>query len=92
MKILFRDFAPDWKNKVLGLAIGGRQSMDTVLQLANTWVAAEGIDVINVETLILPQGAADNTGKGEHDDTRYNVGVFELSAQRIQVLRVWYRQ
>ncbi len=91
MNIRFRDFAPDWKHKVLGLAIGGRQTMDAVLETVNAWVAEKDIDVVNVETLILPKSAAENPEKGTHDDIRYNVGMFELAAERLQVVRVWYR-
>ncbi len=91
MKIRFRDFAPDWKQKVLGLAIGGRQTMDTVLEATNAWIAREQVDVLSIETLILPQSAAEQSSTSAHDDVRYNIGMFELTAQRVQVVRVWYR-
>lgn len=91
MKIHFRDFAPDWKQKVLGLAIGGRQTMDTVLETANAWIAGDQVDVLTVETLILPPSAAEKSSAGAHNAVRFNVGEFELPAQRIQVVRVWYR-
>ncbi len=92
MEIHYRDFAPDWKHKVLGLAIGGRQNMDAVLKTANDWFASRSIVPISVETLILPESAAEDTASSGHDDTRYNVGMFELSSQRVQVIRVWYRE
>ena len=91
MSIDFRDFAPHRKTKVLGMAIGGRQLIHTVVEQAKVWIAANRVAVINMETLILSQAAADQPSHGRHDDTRFNVGMFELSSQRIQDVRAWYR-
>jgi hypothetical protein len=92
MAITFRDFAPSYVNKVLGIAIGGRQTLETLLQAVNGWIERGAINVINVETVILPEGAADAPARSELDETRYSLGAFEIGPTRLQVIRVWYRQ
>jgi len=91
MGIQYRDFAPQWKTKVLGLAVGGRQSVDDVVAQANAWIEAQAIEVVNIETLILPESAAEQSQQSGHSDMRYNIGMFEIVGKRMQVVRVWYR-
>lgn len=84
--IQFRDFAPallkaGWfTNKYESL----RQSVDD----ANAWIAKGGIDVVNVETVVLPNiwDEGENGTKDVELTTANNT-----SPTWHQFIRVWYR-
>lgn len=62
-------------------------SLDDLVEEARAWIASEGLDVINVETLLLETTASrppELAGNGHIDwDTGLN-GIY-------QYVRVWYR-
>jgi hypothetical protein len=90
MTIQFRDFFPESlpsRKKVLGLIpVPEHEPLDVVLERVNEWVAAERVDVVNVETVLLPQveGAAE-TARG------WLVAQHDFNTNWYQIIRVWFR-
>lgn len=85
--LAFRDFVPRDRTRMLALSRTFETSAE-VLARANAWIAAEGIEPLNVETLLLPGAPA-----GVEESPWYvelNAGPLAL-AQWHQVVRVWYR-
>ena len=80
--IRFRDFIPPQEQ--LGLL--GKPSLttlDAAVEAANNWVDTFGIDVFNVETLVLP-------GVRKDEDTIE--AEFKATEYWYQLIRVWYRE
>ena len=92
--LAFRDFVP--RDDTPMLALSRRlESVQSVLERVNAWIGEEGIDVINVETVLLPAAAAqDREGQSSGrytDNMQYDIGFFEVGTTRLQVIRVWHR-
>lgn len=92
--LTFRDFVPQDDTPMLALS-RRRESMQDVLARANAWIAAGGIDVLNIETVLLPASAASGreggSAGGFTDNLQLDLGAFEIGGSRVQVLRVWHR-
>ena len=86
-RITFRDFVPD--DITPTLALGRRyETLATVVERVNAWIAADAIDVINLETLLLPGGPA----RGGETALQVVLDVGPLAVtQWFQAVRVWYR-
>jgi hypothetical protein len=86
--IEFQDFVPEVRDK------GGFFRMPTLEQLseslgrANDWIAKNEFDVINVETVVLPNIHV--SGEEGSTDTQLRTAG-ETSASWHQFIRVWYR-
>lgn len=83
--IKFRDFVP--QQEQLGLL--GEPSLTTLesaVDAANHWVSAFGIDVFNVETVLLPM-LRKNT-----DTIEAELKSGETTTYWYQVVRVWFRE
>ncbi len=76
-----RDFIPKTLSKhwLKGIQT---ESFDAAIAAANDWIAAENIDVINVETIVLP--IAD-------DDATETASITGAPISLRQFIRVWYR-
>ena len=61
-------------------------SFDSAVNAANEWIEQESIDVINIETIILPVGSDDET---ERSNT---LVVSNMMFTLRQFIRVWYRK
>jgi hypothetical protein len=84
--IRFEDFAP----KLLKSGFFGREfeSFADALAGANSWIDQNDIDVVNIETVVLPQ----IWGKGEDGTTDVDLRVGgETSCTWHQFIRVWYK-
>lgn len=81
MMIDQRDFIPKTVSKhwLKGVQT---ESFDAAIAAANDWIAAENIDVMNVETIVLPIAKDDET------ETSSISGV-PISLR--QFIRIWYR-
>lgn len=87
--IAFRDFLPPtqversaWKGDSFAAA-----PLSQIIPTINAWIASEGIDVVNIETVVLPSLFSPQED-GTTDDSHlraYNVTDWH------QVVRVWYR-
>jgi hypothetical protein len=92
--LTFRDFVPQDDTPMLALS-RRVESIQSVLARVNAWIAAERVDVINVETVVLPGSAAKNRD-GESagrftDNQQLDLGMFEIGTARVQIVRVWHR-
>jgi hypothetical protein len=92
--LTFRDFVPQDNTPMLALS-RQLESMRDVLVRANDWIAKHAVDVINVETVLLPASAAkqrdgDSAGRFT-DNLQLDLGAFEIGGARLQVVRVWHR-
>jgi hypothetical protein len=86
--IQFRDFAPRQLEPPAFLRPPAFEGLDAVLAAANDWVRREGIDVLNVETVVLPNLWAPHS-RGTADPNRALPPDF--AAAWNQFIRVWYR-
>jgi hypothetical protein len=59
------------------------ESFDAAIAAANEWIKAESIDVLNIETIVLPVGPKDETESP-------NITGVPVSLR--QFIRVWYRR
>jgi len=83
MIIGYKDFLPAVLKS--GFFSTAHESLQVAVVRANEWIAAAGVKVIGVETIVLPNLA-------EVDDAS-QVGIRtsgELSSYWYQVVRVWY--
>ena len=67
---------------------GSIQNLDEVIQDANNWISENGVDVLNVETVVLPN-IHDKEEEGSTDTELWTGG--ESSSQWYQLIRVWYK-
>lgn len=85
--IAYQDFVPE------KIASGGffkmpsYESLNECLRQANRWIAANGIEVVNVETVVLPNMYAPGE-EGSADVQLRTSG--EMSATWYQFIRVWH--
>jgi len=84
--IQFRDFAAEITNA--GFFTNSYESLADALDKANAWLAEERVDVVNVETVVLPNiWDSDEEGTGDVDLRASG----KSSTTWHQFIRVWYR-
>jgi len=83
-----KDFVPEKKKGGI-FKSGSMQHFDDVLKEMDEWVAAHNLDVLNVETLLLPN-IHDEEEEGSQDTELWTGGG--TSTQWYQVVRVWYKE
>lgn len=91
MNIKFRDFLPysfPVTKSLLGIpySSSNSQSFDTVVAEANIWIDSQRIQVLNLETVILPSALPLDEKKSVASALGQSDGV-----PHRQFLRVWYR-
>ncbi len=87
MAILFKDFAPAaTKKQTLIFVTTTVGSFEDAVMRANRWVDERSVDVINVETVVLPEMHSED---GTTDTELTTSG--EMRSQWYQFVRVWYR-
>ena len=87
MMIKCKDFVPEKKKGGLFKA-GSVQHFDEVLQEVDAWLAAEKVEVINIETVVLPN-IHESDEEGSQDTELWTGG--ESSSKWYQLVRVWYK-
>ncbi len=86
--IAFKDFAPQPLKPGGLLSLPVYELFDGAVQAANAWIAAEGVPVLNVETVLLPNlWRSGGTGTGA-SLVRAQGGDFPVDW--FQFVRVWY--
>ena len=86
MMFNFQDFFPRITRQ--GIMRTESETLSKAVQSANEWVNANRIEVINIETILLPNMTNGNTKK-----RAYHIAGHDFaSANWIQVVRVWYRE
>lgn len=87
MTVAFKDFTPNVEK--WGLFRNTFESFQDCLQRANQWIAAENPDIINIETVVLPNL------KNSEDPVAYNsedpVTYMAEAGRWHQFVRVWYK-
>jgi hypothetical protein len=81
--IEFKDFAPQIKKK--GIFRTDFQTFAEALSAANEWIAANQIDVVNIETVVLPKIWSED---GTTDTDLTTSG--EMMSSWCQFIRIWY--
>lgn len=89
----FRDFVPrsiESKSKFLGLEFPETtfETFNACVDAARAWVAEQNIEVINLETVVLPNIYEPNEAGTVDTDL---VASGEVRTHWYQFLRVWYR-
>ena len=87
--IHFQDFVPkvSGTKKVLFMTVKDYEPVGETLDEMNAWIAKHQIDVVNVESVVLPNIHLED---GSTDGALATSG--EMSSQWFQVVRVWYRR
>jgi len=87
--IAFRDFAPLRTRASSLLKRAEYESMGDALERANQWIGENRVDVVNVETVLLPN--PQSAGQGSYSALfRVLGGAYGGSARWRQIVRVWY--
>ena len=86
--IWFRDFVPQIIQQPGFFQPGEYESLDEALTLANEWIEATGVEVVNVETVVLPN-IWSQYEEGSTDTALPTSG--EMASHWHQFVRVWYR-
>jgi len=83
MAIAFKDFFPVVLRS--GFLSNEYEKFPALVDRANGWIASSGVQVLNVETLVLPNVS------DEDDAQNTNIRTSgEMSSYWRQILRVWY--
>ncbi|MBV6647916.1 MAG: hypothetical protein KI790_20820 [Cyclobacteriaceae bacterium] len=85
--IQVKDFVPEKKKGGL-FKSGSVQHFEEVLTAANQWISENNINVVNVETVVLPN-IHDSQEEGSQDTELWTGG--ESSSQWYQLIRVWHK-
>jgi hypothetical protein len=86
--LYFKDFRPaiTGQKKVLFMTLSDYGGISEVMPNVNDWIARNEIDVMNIETVALPNIDIE---EGSNDSHLRASG--EMSTHWFQIIRVWYR-
>jgi hypothetical protein len=87
--IAFRDFAPQQVSPAALLQPARYEPLEQALADANEWISAQGVEVVNVETVVLPN-VWGPYAQGTRDPSITTRGDFPVDWN--QFLRVWYKK
>jgi hypothetical protein len=86
--IMFRDFVPDFRDKGGLFRMPVMEQLSVSLKEANTWIDKYAVDVVNIETVVLPNiHSPDEAGSA---DVQLRTSG-DMSAYWHQFIRVWHR-
>ena len=80
----FKDFAPEIKRK--GLFKLDTQTMESTLAIANAWIERNQINVVNIETVVLPEMWSEEGTTDVHLTTSG-----DMMSSWYQFIRIWYK-
>lgn len=86
--INFKDFNPEIKEKGGFFKMPAFEQLSDSLSKANQWIAEEQVEVVNIETVVLPN-IYDAGEEGTSDVQLRTSG--DSSAYWHQFIRVWYK-
>lgn len=94
--IQFKDFAPRITDRGPFGGPSEYESFSEVVSAVNQWIASTTIQVINVETVVLPdriEGTSDDVYGVTTSNAFYPVMISQgLVINYFQCVRVWYRE
>ncbi|HEY1172665.1 MAG TPA: hypothetical protein VGH19_14950 [Verrucomicrobiae bacterium] len=85
MKIAFQDFTPTYETKGF-FSSTTYEPLQDCLQRANEWIEAENPNIINIETVVLPN----LWNKGEEGSEDPSLFSGDYSSWH-QFIRIWYK-
>jgi len=88
MRLEFKDFVPKMITAPALFRVGEYESLDEALAGANRWISEHGIQVLHVETVVLPN-IWSHYEEGPTDVALGTSG--EMPSHWHQFIRVWYR-
>lgn len=88
MRIACKDFVPDvtGQKEVLFFTVSEYEPLTKMLPDVNHWIQANNVDVINIETVVLPNLDQE---EGSDDTTLATSG--KMHSTWFQIIRVWYQ-
>jgi hypothetical protein len=86
--IRYRDFVPEMLRPARFLSPAEHESFDAALEEANQWIEAEKIQLLNIETVVLPN-IWSRFEEGTTDGALGTSG--ESPSHWHQFIRVWYQ-
>lgn len=86
--IQFRDFVPEMLSAPALFKAGEYESIEAALAAANSWIKESDIQVVNVETVVLPN-IWSRYAEGTTDVALATSG--EMASHWHQFVRIWYR-
>jgi hypothetical protein len=87
--IKYQDFAPQLIKRGM-LHADRMENFDAAVEVANQWIAANGIEPLNVETVVLPNITPDRS-EGTSDGRVETEEAMTSVNEWYQFVRVWYR-
>jgi hypothetical protein len=87
--IAFRDFAPQQVSPAALLQPARYEPLAQVVAAANEWITAQGVEVVTVETVVLPNVWGPHA-EGTEDPGIGTRGDFPIVWN--QFIRVWYKK
>src|SRR5687767_15063198 len=82
------DFAPRMVRPAALFRLAEDEALQHAVAVANQWVRQYGVEVLNVETVVLPN----IHGRGEEGSTDPQLTTLgEFRSEWYQVVRVWYQ-
>jgi hypothetical protein len=85
--IAFKDFAPQQIKPGGLLTLPEYEMFDSAVQSANSWIALESVQVLSIETVLLPN-IWHSSGQGTGDPRLRTRSDFP--SDWYQIVRVWY--
>lgn len=82
MKIQYKDFFPKVKSE--GLLANEYETLQETLIQANNWLAKETINLVNIETVLLPRV------RTEEEASTNDLFTGNYTTHWSQVIRIWY--
>jgi hypothetical protein len=86
--IEYKDFVPEIKKKAGFIIETFSEPLTDTLQQANKWIEQNNVNIINVETVVLPN--IHNFQEEGSADTDINV-YQKSNSNWHQIIRVWYK-
>lgn len=88
MRSVYKDFVPEAteQKKALFFTVSGYPPLTKLLPEINRWIDTNKIDVMNIETVVIPNLDSED---GSHDTSLSTSG--EMSSTWFQIIRVWYQ-
>lgn len=88
--IRYRDFAPHVIKRGL-LHSDDYETFDAAVAAANAWMSGTSIDLVNIETVVLPNISPDKS-EGTTDGRVETEEAMTSINEWYQFVRVWYRE
>ena len=88
MPISYRDFVPEMLNAGGFLRAAEYEPLERALRRANEWIERAGVEVLNVETVVLPN--LDSPYEDGSEDPELHTSG-DMASSWHQFIRIWYR-